>query len=387
MHQDDTPAAGRPEKLAALRAHFDKWYADFDWQAMEVALCAILAHYAARDTQPIWPFIVGAPRTGKTEVIRALEGLPKAESIGDLTPTSLMSGHKDAKGGLLNQLQEEGKSILLFKDFTTILSKHQETRDEVISILREVADGDFNRWTGLGKVPPWKGRITIVAAVTPAIEKAWSVMQSLGPRFLFIRWPSPNPLQAAQMARSQVNQEKGIHLTSQRLVREIFYDSGDLYLATENEAHNGDIDMLAWLFTLLRRHVRWNYRHTEIEEVDGPEGTGSIAKHLSLIARTRASLYNRPTVGVEDLVLARRVALDSCPVERAAIVRYLAAVGQNGASIVDMAAALGMERKTIKRRCTELEALMIAEVIASEGMPDEVTLCGSFYDNFRHLLV
>ena len=380
------PSGARADKLAALRAHFERWYADFSWPAMEVVLCAIAAHYLERETQPLWPFIVGAPRGGKTEIIRALEGLPQAYPIGDLTPKTLMSAHPMAQGGLLARLQDQKKSILLFKDFTTMLSKHPNDRNEILAWLREIADGSFSRNTGVGEGLAWVGHLTIIAAVTGAIEEAQEMMQTLGPRFLFVRWHAADARKAARMAWSQIGKEGAIHKTAQRLVRDIFHGCGALKATGKlHREHEESLLDLCAFYVQMRQPVSWDHFRKCVDRVHDAEGTGSIAKHLRLLTEMRATLYGRTTTDDDDLALAARVALDSCPSQRLRIVRYLA--GRQGAvNGLDLRKALGMSESQGRRYVDELEAIGIVTVERDYHDGNHVVLNAKFAQEFRGVL-
>ncbi len=351
--------------LDRLREHMNHWYADWDWQAHEICLCAIVAHFAEPHTQALWPFLVGAPRTGKTELIHTLDGLPFTESLGDITPKAFMSGQGEK--GLLASLDKHGKCVLLFKDFTTILSKRDDELIEVLATLREIADGAMNRWTGVGQVPVWKGKLTVIAAVTPAIYKAWRTMQTLGPRFLFVRWPSPDPLRAAKAAQTQIGHELEIHQAAQALVREIFDRASWGVPASMPTNYNDAVKYLASLTVRLRQHVSWNTGYTKIIDVSPLEGPSAIMKHLDLVIRARAALYGRESVNPDDFALAQRLADNSIPESRRLIFNALAAV-PDALTSAQVRSATGLTLRTMHRELDELSELEIIESDLVDGI-------------------
>jgi hypothetical protein len=66
---------------------------------------------------------------------------------------------------------------------------HTETRGEVMAALREIYDGRWTRHIGSdgGRTLSWAGKIGLLFAATPAIDSYYSVIGSLGDRFLFSR--------------------------------------------------------------------------------------------------------------------------------------------------------------------------------------------------------
>jgi hypothetical protein len=347
------PAVARVNSLEQLRSHFSQWYFDFDWQAMELCLCAVIAHYAAKETQAIWPFIIGAPRTGKTEaVIRSFAALPQVYSAGDLTPKALMSANSHK--GLLETLNEQGKKIILFKDFTTMLGKRIEDAQEVMSAFREIADGDYSRWTGNGQVPPWEGKLTIIGGVTPAIEKHRALLEALGPRFLFIRWPTPPAREVGRRAVQQIDNEVAIRKRAQELVKEILMGAQGIHLPPLAPGHLETILDFCEAFVWLRQPVEWDFKHHYIERTQEKEGAGAIAKHLDLIARSRAALWGRTETNADDIELARRVALDSLPSGRLVVFQLLM---EGATGIKELAVRAHMDYQAARNIVRELRAI------------------------------
>jgi hypothetical protein len=127
-------------------------------------LVAVLATVAANrlDGDPVWLVVVGAPGSGKSEVIAALGALADVHPAATLTEGALLSGAakrdraKDARGGLLREVGDFG--ILTCKDFGSVLSMHREGRGQVLAALREVYDGAWTRHVGTdgGRMLHWQ---------------------------------------------------------------------------------------------------------------------------------------------------------------------------------------------------------------------------------------
>jgi hypothetical protein len=72
-----------------------------------------------------------------------------------------------------------GNAVFMAKDFTTVLSMRREKRAAILGQLREIHDGRFRRDFGTGVTKIWCGRITIIAAVTPALDRHYSNLNQL----------------------------------------------------------------------------------------------------------------------------------------------------------------------------------------------------------------
>ena len=109
-----------------------------DYSIVEVIIATILAN--SFPTDALWLLIIGASSSAKTELLSAINEMPQTFFISDLTKNTLISGKKDSS--LLPHLN--GK-IMIFKDFTTILSKKPDDLKIIMSQLREIYDGKFSK--------------------------------------------------------------------------------------------------------------------------------------------------------------------------------------------------------------------------------------------------
>jgi len=54
-----------------------------------------------------------------------------------------------------------------------------ESRKEILSQLREIADGYYRKTFETGEEVTWEGKLSIIAGVTPAIERYYAIHQVL----------------------------------------------------------------------------------------------------------------------------------------------------------------------------------------------------------------
>jgi hypothetical protein len=141
-----------------------------------------------RFKEPLWLCIQGAPSTGKTEVLKMLKDDPMCHPLYDITGKTLFSGANGAEGGYIpREVKDEG--ILIFPDFTTVLSGPKYTQSNIMSQLRVIHDGDASRLTGIDtkRKKPWSGKVGLLLAVTDAIEGFKKKAATLGERWLYYR--------------------------------------------------------------------------------------------------------------------------------------------------------------------------------------------------------
>jgi hypothetical protein len=236
--------------------------------------------------------------------------------IGDLSTTAILSGwHGDGKNAKKCSLLQDGDNKhWLFKDLTTFASKRPEARLEIASYLREIWDGELVRNTGKGP-ERWRGKITCIAAATPAIEEYWSVMRGLGERFFMLRWTAPDHTKVGPYVRAQQGHEFHIRtrlqsLTQDLLVKERFKRT----LVLEDGIFTGRLDALATILAQVRVHISRDSDHARsITKIPEPELQTRIAGGMAQIIRANVLMDDRDTPGEDDFALAYRLALDSIP--------------------------------------------------------------------------
>jgi hypothetical protein len=350
--------------FAALDSTLQRYFYKPDTQAIRIVLGAIKAHYLEIG-DPAWLFVVAPPGSGKTTIsIAGASGLPQVISLSDFTENTFLSGfYQHADAGLLERLgpgkkenntySTVGNGIFLAKDFTTVLSMRREKRAAILSQLREIHDGSFKRNFGTGEEKNWTGRVSIIAAVTPALDRHYSVFSTLGERFLQLRWHRPDSEEAGEWAIRQQGLEKKIQGECASEVKAIF----DASLETPPELsseHRTQLAKAAELTAIARTHVgRAAFGNREIEYVPEPEANTRISKGLAAIARGVAALNRRDRVSDADMQDALRVSLDCITDTRRRIL--LAAIYGEEPALVPM------PRTVRTRQIEELEALELLE--------------------------
>jgi hypothetical protein len=334
-----------------------RWFHEPDMQAIRIVMASIKSHYLDLG-DPAWLFVVAPPGSGKTTTsIMGAAGLDQVHTLGDFTENTLLSGfygHREA--GLLEKLgpateeghifTTEGNGILLCKDFTTVLSMRRERRAAILSQLREIHDGQFRRDFGTGETKIWKGRITVIAAVTPVLDRHYSMFSVLGERFLQVRWHRPHRV-AGEYAIDQQTQEQGIRQEIVEAVKGVF-DAASTTPPQISDSIRQRLAALSELVAVGRTHVfRNNYGNREIEYIPEPEANTRIAKGLAAIARGAAALRSHSEVCEDDLRDTYRVALDCLPDIRRHL--FLAAIRHENPAVT--------QRTTLERQIEELKEL------------------------------
>jgi hypothetical protein len=355
-----------------LTQHISSYFYHPDLEALRVVFSAVHAHRSKAD--PVWLFVIGPSGSGKTTInINCISHLPDVLVASDLTPRSFLVGKANASD---RSILNKPSLILAFKDFTTMISKREEDQREIMAALREIYDGKFSRRTAEATVS-WEGKATVIAAVTPAIERCWSINRDLGERFSQVRWASStNPAESARMARAQRGQEKIIATRMHEFTCD-FFNSSYQDSAELPDEYGSRIDAAATLAAKLRCHVvRDTAAKREIIDVSLPEEPTRIAKSLATLVCHHAALFGRETVTADDLKIAFRVALDTVPFSRLRIIRNVPADVPIDAD--DLRKLTDMPKSSISWQTDELEALNILSAGHSKFGGDTFQLTPEF---------
>src|SRR5271157_1301278 len=347
---------GRPSpQLSEIISTFQRHYFMPDPGALLVTLGTVAANFL--DGDPVWLLVIAPPAWLKTDVIQAVARVRSVHSVGDLSVAGLLTGspQKDwvpgARGGLLPTIGSFG--ILLWKDFTSVLTMHREKREALLGALREIYDGKYVRTLGNdgGNTLPWSGKLGIIGACTEAIDTCHAVMSTMGERFVLYRLPRISEEEQARRALAHSSSGGRIRDQLAGLVARFFAE-----LETQPSAAGTPSALQERLVPLstLVAHCRSSVVRDaarEIELVPGSEGPGRIA---IVMERLAAGLL-RIGVGEEECwPLLKKVAFDCVPTRRRGLLELLVAAGRGGSAVNEL--AVRYSPATTRRDLEELEA-------------------------------
>jgi hypothetical protein len=191
--------------------------------------------------------------------------------------------------------------------------------------LRRVYDGKLRREFGTEIVKnSWEGRLTIGAAVTPAVDKYSSVFSSLGDRFVMIRWPRVGGEVAGQRAMDQDYVAKNTAMRT--AVHDLFTLIPTAPVPEIDSKTKRALSALSEIIAVGRTPVERDYRNPSIVLFDPiPEANTRLPQQLAQVAKGSARLEGRDTVNDIDVAVAHRVAFDTLLPLRAATLRSIAA--------------------------------------------------------------
>ena len=382
--------------FAEVQAAYDHALLLADRDIVRLLAAVVLANQ--QDGPPVWLMVVASSSGGKSALLMSLDGLellpgkPMTHFISDLTENTFASGFKskDGDASLLNRLPVGG--LLIFKDFTSLLTKRREGRDAIMGQLREVYDRKFDKSTGNNNDTNWHGKLGALAGVTQAVHEYGTELSIMGDRFILFSMKQPDRLEATRfvmaMRTLDNSQEKRMEAAKAKMHE---YLSSALLTMSEQPLRikPEDQDMLiqvADFVTQIRSGVVQDDRTGHVTFVPSKEMPFRMIDQLMSIGTALCHMReiegNDPYLEQNDVDLLYRIAFDSIPLKRRWALKQLATYAR-GVSTAGLAATLGYETDVVKGWLSSLAALGIIRKIAKGSGAD----LWEINEQYRELLV
>lgn len=341
-------ARPRPS-LAELHECFQRYLYLPDLVAVDVAAACLVAHLA--DGDPLWMLFVSPPSSGKTEILQSLVDRPEVYRLSSLTGQTFASGFKGRSSSLLNRLEDQGRSFLMLKDFTTVLTLHRDARSEILGALREIYDGEYSKDFGNGMSVSWSGRLGFVAGVTPVIDRHHQVLAVLGQRFLMLRLPPEDRDTITQRALATRGHEQ-VMRAELREAMGAFLGDVDPSSGTLSQAATEEIVAVARYSTQGRTGVERDGYSREIVVVPELEVPTRFAKAAAALGSALVAIGYDERAAME---VVARVGRDSMPQVRVVVLEQLA--DREEMATPDLSEATSLPLSTVRSVVEDLTAI------------------------------
>ncbi|MGW3936470.1 hypothetical protein [Streptomyces phaeochromogenes] len=355
--EPDEPPAGSP---AALLADFLKQMQTYihldDYGHIIFSLAVAVS--SDLDGEPLWGMLVGPPSGGKSEAVKALDDSAD-EHVDDITGPALLSwmpGKNPKPAGILTRIPS--RAFVTISDFSTVLATSDRGgRDTLFALLRRAYDGHVVREVGNSPRPlTWTGRLTLLAAVTPAIDNFSSHTDALGPRWLYCRLPETDNAHKKATVRKRrkieglAEKQAEARRRASELVRVARRGVGDVEL--DDEMYD-QLEDAAMLTCLGRAAVPRNaYGRREIDGIPVIEEPARVTGQIVALAK---SLLALGVLRRQALALAGKCALDTVPQARLACLRQLAS--GEPMTVSEVRRRTGLNRHVARRALEDMEVL------------------------------
>jgi|GEM_PF-1375273 len=317
----------KPISLKKVFKAFNKWLYLPNTDAIEVTLAVMASNKMEGD--PLWMFLVSPPGSCKTETLSSLSKCKNdVYATSSLTPHSLISGASWVEGSDPSLIPRLNGKVLVIKDFTTIMQKREQERDEIFGILRDAYDGKCSKVFGTGITRSYSSSFSVLAAVTPRIYEVAESHQSLGERFLKFTMADNmkhySEEEIINKAISNVNKENKM---KDELANAVYAFMQNKYLGFVPDMPD---EVKAKIIALARFGARMRgtvskekHRQDIVKSRPSAEVGTRIAKQLTKLAYSLAMIRNKKSVGDRQYKLVKKTMLDTIPQRSEDIVRLL----------------------------------------------------------------
>lgn len=363
----------KPKTLEELHTINSKWLeiTPRDKEYIEVVYAVAVEREILGD--PIWMYVIGPPGGMKTTIARAIKKYERVYTLDSLTTKTFISGltQKSEQGkivpvaGILKHLN--GKTLVI-KDFTTVLMKHNDIRNEIYGQLRAIYDGYFE--AAYGSLPHpirVQASLGLILFVTPILDKYTKAHTTLGERFLKVR-QHPDSFKTTTRSLKNLGKENEMRLELQ-IATNYYLSSLDFTkIPTITDEQAQQLIAIAQFVAWGRAHVFCKYYQGRIVNMDMVEIEipTRVVKQLKKLVLLLAIIRQHDHVKISDMKTIVRVALDTILPKRWAIVQAFMdkVVFETAGGI---SAHVGIHPQTVQN---EVEIMMALKILVYD-MVDE----------------
>lgn len=385
--------------VAQLQAEWDKSFLMADRGVLWVFLATVIGNQLDQD--PIWLHLIAPPSSGKSEIIESISNLKRGTSIkkdwvfpiSDLTVNTFASGIKSSKSmSLLDELPRGG--MIVFKDFTSMISKEPIAQKQIMGQLREIYDQKYTKRTGNGKNTKWSGKVGIITGCTQVIYNQSEEFAAMGDRFMMYQIKQPNEIEAlkkvyANMKDTSFDQKRlNIQKATHEYLEHCFNNLENVDIELDDETVEDIIRVVSFTTKVASGIITNPKQNNQIEFV--PEKTMPMRMFKQVLGMTRAFLFmNRlqakdegkdTKVGItsEQKMHLYKLCFDSIPIRRRWALQIITKY-ELGSTTAGLASKLGYQTNVVAGWLAQLNGLGIVRR-EKDGQKDKWFLKPEYLD-------
>ncbi len=305
--------------------------------------------------------------------LEVIEGVQHTFGISDLTENTFASAFKstDKKSASLLENMPFG-GLMIFKDFTSMLTKRKEARDVIMSQLREIYDGRYDRRTGNNKDTQWQGQVGALAGVTEAVHEYMPDMSAMGDRFVMYSPKMPDRRKLLEftmkMRVSGTNQSELLEDAKQAMaeyIHQALPHIHDIQLNMNDKDREYLMDVCDFV-TKARSGVIEDFRTNAVRFVPSAEMPTRMIDQLLSIGKAFCVLRHAEGKSTEldknDMDVLFKIAFDSIPIKRLWALRQIAGYLM-GVTSAGVGQRIGYETNVVQQWLAQLAALGIVHKV------------------------
>ena len=374
------PNQDRPVTIEDIKRKLQEYFVLSDPGIVDLVLATFIANRLSTVEAPVWLLLVAESSGGKTELIDMFSWLSRDEyklayHISDLSPQTFISGMQNS-GTETSLLHKINGRMVFIKDFTTILQKNKEARKEILSQFREIYDGEFNKDFGTGKSVHWKGRLGIIAGLTPPALEIMTMYGGMGERFVAYAMKQPTDKELSVAMKANYSKDlRGIKAEIGEMVASYV---SKMVLLAEKATHDDqqlsdelfdELNLVAQFATKARSQMNVDMRTREPIGMPSTERFPRFVKQLQSVAKAFYLMNGGKELMQHQKDVLYKIALDSVPRIRRALLQLM--TKHKNISTSAAAARFGFTTPVMRGELSQLASLQIVQRIPSGGRGNE----------------
>lgn len=244
---------------------------------------------------------------------------------------------------------------------------------EILSQMREVYDGKYDKGFGTGQTINWAGKVGILTGVTEVIDKYQTVNQMLGERFLHFRIRGGDCHKVAKMALNNTTgmerEREGFRWAVGHFLSQ--FEKDPLPEVSTRPIINMRLSMLSVFCAHARTAVARNYNTQTLQYKPKPEGPARLVKQFKLLATGLAIVRGQNEIDTTIYEVVKKVARDTIPQLRLVVLRALWKLYKNRVSkwhsTRDVSTEASIPKTTAKLILEDLSLLNLTDVRSQGG--------------------
>ncbi len=371
---------------------------------MTTALKLILAIATSgtRDNRVmLWLLLVGAPSSGKTDLVRLIKNDSSVLSLDNLTLNSFISGEREtSKEKVYDLLKELNHKCLVIKDWTVIFSLDERMTKKIIGDMVGAYDKSLSKFSSRRGNISYNSQFSHLGCITPAtLNKHHQYLNMIGPRFLsyaineITRDEEEKSYDAifANTDRTQIEKEVAqivtsylnqLHREDISIIRNLSSQSQEyLKVASRFMARaRGIITMQASRFTSDSGEEISYYEPLEVQ-IEKPWRS---VQQLMILSQYLALVAGKLEVDYEELAIVKEVVLSSMSADRAQALRAIASKPYGRVTAKELSDQADKSVKTSRRLLDELSFL---KLIHKETGSGQIAATYTLVDEFKDFVL
>src|SRR3990167_674395 len=365
---------------------------------LKIAL-AIIASSNFRQKVMLWLLFVGAPSSGKTEILRLFKHADCVYFLDSFTLNAFISGERETdKAKVYDLLPQVNNKCLIIKDWTVVFSLDERMTKKVLGDMVGSYDEELTKFSSRRGQITYDSYFSQLGAITPAtLNRHTNYLNMVGPRFIFYTMPDLTDEQEEQCFKNIFSQ-KDRRKTEKELSQLV---SAYIDLLSLNSPNLKEIDdeykqkfrIASRLMARGRGIVIMNaatfenkegekISYYELQEVQIEHPFRAI-QQLILLAQYLAYVSNKEEITQEEMNIIKEVVISSMPADRSQALRVIINMGGTiTAKILAESEDFEKSKKTARRLLDELTYLKILKKHQTDGgtIPTGYEIRGEFND-------